>query len=260
MLKSEIVMGTSKFNSLHHKTAPLLLGNVWCAKSAQAAEKAGFKALGTSSHAIAFSLGYADGEQMPFEELLFVIKHIVKSVKIPVSVDLEAGYSADPKVVANHVKQLAELGIEGINIEDGIVVDGKRKLAPTEELAKKIEAIKAKSDIFINARTDTFTTKHPNALKEAIERANRYKEAGADGIFVPLIETKNDLREFMKAVKLPLNVFTTPKLPEYDVLKDLGVSRISHGAKLYDQIQAKVEKKLSKFLKTKDYEVILGQK
>lgn len=252
-------MGLTKFKSLHHKDTPLVLGNVWCAKSAEIAEKAGYQALGTSSHAIAFSLGYEDGEKMPFEDLLFMVKHIVKAVKIPVSVDFEAGYSKDPQVVADHVKQLADLGVVGINLEDGIVVDGKRTLGPAEDLVKKIEAIKAQCDIFINARTDTYTTNHANALKEAIERGNLYKDAGADGIFVPLIETKNDLREFMKAVKLPLNVFTTPKLPEYDVLQDLGVARISHGAKLYDLMTEKTAKRLAKFLKTKDYEQVLGK-
>ena len=252
-------MGTTKFKSLHHKDTPLLLGNVWCAKSAEIAEKAGFQALGTSSHAIAFTLGYEDGEQMPFEDLLFIVKHIVKAVTIPVSVDFEAGYSKDPKVVADYVKQLADAGIVGINLEDGVVVDGKRKLGPAEDLIKKIEAIKAKTDIFINARTDTYTTKHANALKEAITRANQYKDAGADGIFVPLIETKDDLREFMKAVKLPLNVFTTPKLPEYEVLSDLGVARISHGAKLYELMLGKTEKRFAKFLKTKDYEEVIGK-
>jgi PEP phosphonomutase and related enzymes len=113
-------------------------------------------------------------------------------------------------------------------------------------------------DIFINARVDTFTTKHPNALEESIRRAQLYQAAGADGIFVPLIEQEADIKAFVEKVSLPLNVFTTPALPDYARLAALGVKRISHGAKQYEQLMKKSEEIFVNYFKTKDYAIVLG--
>ncbi len=247
-----------QFKALHHQSQPLLLGNVWDAHTAKLAEKAGFKALGSSSHAIALSMGYADGENISVDELLFMIKRIIEVSDIPVSVDFEAGYSDDPKEVAGYVKKLTDMGVVGINLEDGKVVNGKRILGDFEILTEKIKAIKSETDIFINARADTYTTKHENALEESIKRANAYKEAGADGIFVPLIETEEDLKAFVAKVSIPLNVFTTPNLPGYEKLAEIGVKRISHGAKQYDHLVKISEKIFTDFQETKDYKIVLG--
>lgn len=252
-------MSTSKaFKALHHSDAPLLLGNVWDARTTQLAQQAGFAAVGTSSHAIAIALGYKDGEEISVDTLLFMIKHIMKVATIPVSVDFESGYSNHPPEVWDNVQKLVDMGVAGINLEDGQVQDGKRVLGDDNEMAKKIRAIRGSSDIFINARVDTFTTKHPDALNESIRRALIYQEAGADGIFVPLIEKEEDIKEFVSKVDLPLNVFTTPNLPAYDALAQLGVKRISHGGKQYDQLMKKSETIYNDFQKTKDYKLVLG--
>lgn len=248
----------SQFKSLHAKDNVLLLGNVWDAHTASLAEKAGFEALGSSSHAIAFSLGYADGEQISFGELLFVLKRIAAKSNIPLSVDFEAGYSSNPDTVADYVKQLTDIGVVGINLEDGQVKDGKRILGDASLLADKIKAIKAKTDIFINARADTYTTKAENALKESIHRANIYKAAGADGIFVPLIEKPDEIKQFIAEVDLPLNVFITPSLPNLQELATLGVKRASHGAKQYDALMKKAETNFKQFKETGDYNIMLG--
>lgn len=246
------------FKELHEKKSPLLLGNVWSAHSAKIAQDAGYEALGTSSHAIAFELGYEDGEKISFEELFFIVKRIVKSVNIPVSVDFEAGYSSDPKTVAKHVKQLAEIGVQGINIEDGIVQDGSRILGSEDILVEKIKAIRDTTDLFINARIDTYTTKHEDALTEALRRAELYKNAGADGLFVPLIEKEEDIKTFVSETNIPLNVFTTPNLPSFEILSYLGVKRISHGAKQYDLLMKKSKGIFEEFLARKDYKLVLA--
>ncbi len=246
------------FKALHQSNTPLLLGNVWDAHTAQLAQKAGFTALGSSSHAIANTLGYEDGEKISFEELLFVVKRIAAVTTVPLSVDFEAGYSDDPQQVAKHVKQLTELGVAGINLEDGVVKDGKRMLGDANVLAEKIKAIKVTTEIFINARIDTYTTKHADSLNESISRALIYKTAGADGIFVPVIETEADIKSFVAKVDLPLNVFTTPALPDYEMLGKLGVKRISHGAKQYLLLMKKSEGIYKDFLQTKDYKLVLG--
>lgn len=249
----------SNFKSSHEQEIPLLLGNVWDVHSAKLAQKAGFKALGTSSHAIANSLGYEDGEEISFDELFFVVEKIIKSVNIPVSVDFEAGYSDNPQEVADFVKKLSDAGAAGINLEDGIVKDGKRVLGDAEKLAEKIKAIKSKSQIFINARADTYTTQHPDALEEAIRRALIYKEAGADGIFVPLMKSESEISVFVRKVDLPLNVFAHAKLPDYEKLAQLGVKRISHGAKQYELLMKKSEEIFDEFMKSKEYKLVLGE-
>lgn len=242
-------MSVTTFRKLHETDRPLLLGNVWDAHSAGLAEQTGFSALGSSSHAIANLLGYEDGENIHFDELFFIIQRIVKAVSIPVSVDFEAGYSADPEEVANYAKQLADAGVVGINIEDGIVKDGKRILGSEADLVAKIKAIKKHTELFINARTDTYTTKQDNALAVSIARASAYQEAGADGIFVPLIEKPDEIKSFTSEVTLPLNVFLTPNLPTYDQLADLRVKRISHGAKLYEWLINQVEEAFQDYKK-----------
>lgn len=246
------------FKALHQNEEPLLLANVWDAHSAKLAQQAGYKALGSSSHAIANSLGFEDGENISFEQLYFVVKHIKNVVQIPLSVDFEAGYSDNPEEVAQYVKQLADIGIAGINLEDGIVKDGKRILGNPESLVEKIRAIKATSTIFINARIDTYTTKHPDSLNESIARANLYKTAGADGVFVPLIQKDTDILNFITRVDLPLNVFATPQLPNYESLQKLGVKRISHGTKQYELLMKKSEEIFKDFIQSKDYKVVLG--
>lgn len=238
-------MSYTKFKQLHQENQVLVLGNVWDAQSAKIAQDAGFKALGSSSHAIANLLGYEDGEQISVDEILFMVEHIVNAVDIPVSVDFEAGYSDDPDTVAKHVQQLADLGVAGINLEDGKVIDGKRKLLDASLLADKIKAIKAQvPELFINARADTYTTEHAQALEESITRASLYEKAGADGIFIPLVETKEDMQKIVSSTQLPLNVFLTDTLPDLTTLHQWGVKRLSHGAKIYEWL---VEKNIDVF-------------
>lgn len=234
-------MSVEKFKQLHQNASPLIIGNVWDAHSAQIAKKAGFKALGSSSHAIANALGYEDGENISVDEIVFIVERIVKAVDIPVSVDFEAGYSSNPENVAEAVKRLADIGVVGINLEDGVVEEGKRKLEDASVLVAKIKAIKAKTDIFINARADTYTTKHEDAVNESVKRAKLYAEAGADGLFVPLIEKEEDIKAVVEATDLALNVFATPDLPKLDKLQELGVKRVSYGAKVYEKVVAETE-------------------
>lgn len=242
-------MNYTNFKKLHAQPQLLLLGNVWDAQSAKIAEDAGFKALGSSSHAIANAMGYADGEQITVEELLFVVERLVKAVNIPVSVDFESGYDDKPEEVAKYVKKLVDLGVVGINLEDGQVKNGKRILGDSNLLKQKIEAIKAETNnIFINARTDTYTTKHSSALEESIKRIQLYTKAGADGSFVPLLETENDIKSFLEATSIPLNLFLTPNLPSIDELNKLGVKRLSHGAKVYEWLVQQNTKVFQEFI------------
>lgn len=248
----------NELHKLHYGNEPLLIGNVWDAHTAKLAQENGFKALGSSSHAIAFALGYKDGEQIPVKELLFMLERILAVSKIPVSVDFESGYSDDPKKVAQYVKELHSMGVQGINLEDGKVIEGKRTLQDSKILVDKIKAIQEIAPIFINARIDSFTTKQPDALGVTLERASIYENAGADGLFVPLIEKPEDIRAYMQATSLPLNVFASPTLPSFEELKKLGVKRISHGAKQYDALMKVAQENFGEFTQNKDFKTILS--
>lgn len=246
------------FIKLHSGDEPFILGNVWDAKSAQLAEKAGYKAVGLSGHAIAENLGYHDGEDMSFDELLFVVGRIVKSVSIPVSVDIDGGYARSIGKVNEHIGQLMKMGVAGINIEDSVVKDEKRILVEIGKFAKIIESIRMflteqKSRLFVNVRIDTYVTKQHNPLEETLKRVKLFEEAGADGIFVPLLSNEKEITKVVQSTKLPFNVYLQPETPSFSKLKQIGVKRISSGAALHSQSYAKAYELYSLLLNEKRF-------
>ncbi|KKE85861.1 hypothetical protein N481_08755 [Pseudoalteromonas luteoviolacea S4047-1] len=222
-----------EFKQLHQQNTPLLLANVWDATSAKCAEQAGYQAIGTSSAALAAVLGYEDGEHIPFEELLFVVRRIAASSSLPLSVDIESGFSTKPHTIANHIQQLAELGVVGVNIEDSRVKEA-RTLCNKDEFATLLQEVRSELTardvpMFINVRCDAFLLRVENAVDEALIRASSYQAAGADGLFFPCIAHEQDIIKVVKATSLPINVMAIPSLPDIDTLTQLGVKRISTG-------------------------------
>lgn len=221
---------SEKFRALHAPGKLLILPNAWDAASARAAEDAGAAAIATSSAALAWCHGYPDGEALPAVVLIAAVEEIVRVVKVPVSVDSEGGYSSDPVKAASFVAALIEAGAAGINLEDGS--------APPELLAAKIEAIKSTAkakgtDIFINARVDVYLRNlvpDDAKLAEAIRRGKIYRDAGADGLFVPGLNDLAGIREVVGAVDLPFNSLVQKGLPPIAELKAAGVRRVSAGA------------------------------
>src|ERR1700761_6450865 len=110
----------SEFRALHtNPEKPLLLANIWDVGGARLVESLGGKAIATTSAGVAWSLGYADGNHLPVDALTRLAANIVKTVQIPVSIDVEAGYADDPAVVSENLKPIFDAGVVGINIEDG---------------------------------------------------------------------------------------------------------------------------------------------
>lgn len=244
-------MSVEKFKALHHGSQPFLVANTYDAISAKAAEKSGFEAMATSSHAIANILGYEDGEVIPFSEMFFMIEKTTKASSMLVSCDIESGYSDDPQEVANNVKQLVDIGVVGINLEDGLTKGKDRVLGDASILAEKIKTIKSElkkegKDIFINARIDTYTTKHPNALEESLQRIKIYEEAGADGFFIPLINEEKDIKAVFDTTKLPLNAFLKEGLKSYEEYAKLGVHRVSSGNGIHAVVTKATEQAFEK--------------
>lgn len=242
-------MTTKEFKELHQNNEILHIGNVWDLQSALMMEKSGYKVIGTSSLAIANSLGYEDGEEMSFEELYQVCKQIISKVKIPLSVDIEGGYSRDIKEIVKNIISLYEIGVVGINIEDSFVKNGERKILSKEEFAKLLKELKSSLlnkniNIFINVRTDNFIMGLNNPLKDTITRIKLYELNGADGIFVPCIVNIEDIKKIINATTLPINVMTMPTLDDFETLKNIGVKRVNQGAFIYNSFMGNFESKL----------------
>ena len=242
------------FKSLHHQPQPLLLVNVWDVMSARVAEQQNASAIGTSSAAIAAMLGYRDGEQMRFSELKYVVERIRANTPLPLTVDLEAGYSRQPTEIADHVRQLVDLGVVGINMEDSTVDPQiKRTLVPARSFAQRLASVKDHlgtmgEPLFWNVRTDAFLMGHPTALAETQERIRHYERSGADGIFVPGLVKEEDIAAVVAATPLPINVMALPELLTFARLQALGVKRISMGNFLFSKMYNDLEQRLHQVL------------
>jgi len=228
------------FVQLHQQQTPLLLGNIWNVQSAKMFEAAGYKAIGTSSMAVANAFGYDDGEQIPFTILLQLAKRVVETVKIPFTVDIEGGFSRNTATIIDNIQKLHDAGVVGINIEDTIV-GSTRSLLPVTTFEKTLAAIsdslsRNNSRIFINVRTDGFLLGMPTALAETIHRIKRYEATGINGVFVPCITNSNDIKQVVQSTALPINVMSMPALPTFNELTALGVKRISMGAFFYEKV------------------------
>lgn len=225
------------FYELHHRQQPLVIANAWNAKSAQIIEKAGFEAIATSSGAIADSLGYKDGENIPFDEMMYIIQRIKAVSSIPLSVDMERGYTDDPKILKENIQKIIDTGVAGINLEDH---QGEeiylRKLYTIRNYLQQ-----SNQQLFINARTDVFLQKLPNPLETVIVRAGLYKDAGAEGLFVTGVQDTDLIKAIVSAVSLPVNVVGVSSLSSVELLADCGVKRISMAGILYTAGYKKTE-------------------
>jgi 2-methylisocitrate lyase-like PEP mutase family enzyme len=183
-----------------------------------------------------------------------MIKRIAKSSNLPLTVDLEAGYSDDPIIIAQNLIELAGLGVSGVNLEDSNI-QAEPKLIAAEEQANKFKVIKetlasAGVDLFINARINTyimgfFGKPTSNALEESLKRIKLYEEAGVDGVFIPFLSDRNEISEIVKATKLPVNVSVDPDNMDIKALAELGVKRVSMGNILLSKMMMNFESYLT---------------
>jgi len=229
------------FSQLHQQETPLLLGNSWDVTSAQAYQEAGYQAVATSSAALANILGYEDGEKIPFHLLHDMVLRMKQKIMVPFSVDLERGYGRNEEQIVRNIEQLVEAGIAGVNLEDGLV-RAEKLLQPISDFQRVISAIAEKLNkkglsIFINARTDAFLFKVDKPLEESMKRVKAFEEAGANGVFVPLLSAEDDIRAVVESTSLPLNVLASSTLPNFARLAELGVKRVSLGSTVFRQLQ-----------------------
>ena len=220
------------FRSLHD-TGLLILPNAWDSASTAISVAAGAKAVATTSAGVAWALGWPDGAQgsdrPPEAELLGAIARMVRAAgDVPVSADVEGGFSDDPAEAAAFVRRVVETGAVGINLEDGPDA--------AEVLAAKIAAVRAVvgGELFINARCDLWLRgigPVEGRLEEAARRATLYRAAGADGLFMPGVTEAATITALV-GLGMPLNLLAREALPDAAGLEALGVRRLSAGSNI----------------------------
>ncbi len=227
------------FHQLHHQHGGFVLANAWDLSSAQFIQAAGAKAVATTSWGIAASLGLADGENISFQTQLTLVKSLTEHLHIPLSVDIESGYSNDPLQISENILALARLGVVGINIEDSD--KDTNALRSTEQQCIIIREIKKALNengfggLFINARTDTYFVSD-SPFQATLKRAKAYQDAGADGLFVPGLTNIEHITSLANTIDMPLNVMAMSNFNSAKAAFAGGAKRFSLGNSLYDLV------------------------
>jgi 2-methylisocitrate lyase-like PEP mutase family enzyme len=238
------------FRKLHHTGEILVLANAWDAASAAIIADAGGKAVATSSAAVAWAHGYPDGDTLPLDRLLATTAAAARVVAVPLTADIEGGFTDDLGELAELIVQVIEAGAVGINLEDG--------RRDPDLHARKIAAARKAADatgvpLFINARTDIYLkglAEGHAAYAETVQRAERYRDAGADGFFAPGAKDDDLIGRLADAIALPLNIMLLPGLAPAAKLQALGVRRLSSGTAPFTATYAPLAGMIAGFLAT----------
>ncbi|HUE21587.1 MAG TPA: isocitrate lyase/phosphoenolpyruvate mutase family protein [Bryobacteraceae bacterium] len=230
-----------QFRALHTPGNPLILFNIWDPGSAKAVATAGARAIATGSWAVANANGFADGEHMPRELAIDILRRIAGATDLPVTVDLESGYGDKLEGVSETIRLAIDAGAVGCNLEDSFPANGR--LRETRDQGARIRRARQTADaahirFFINARTDIFferpAEQHCDAMVvEGIERARAYAEAGADGLFAPGLADLKLIARLAESSPLPLNIMVGDATPPVRALAEHGVARVSYGPRPY---------------------------
>ncbi len=236
MDKTTQIQKAEKFLALHHEPKLLVLPNIWDPLGARLLEGLGYPAVATASAAVAYSLGYDDGQKIKFDAMLDVIERIASSVAVPMTADIERGYAEHPQEIAENIRQVMHAGAVGINFEDSSFEGGP--LQPIDFQCERIQAIRNMADkegipLVINARIDVFMRSaditRSEKIAETISRGTAYLDAGADCLY-PIgpgdVETLKKIRDETEA---PINVYASKLAASMKELAAIGISRLSLG-------------------------------
>ena len=220
-----------RLRAMHAGPRPLILPNVWDPASAKVFADAGFRALATSSGAVAATLGYRDG-QTPAAEMFAAVTRIARSVNVPVTADVENGYGLQPGQL---VAALADCGVAGCNLEDSD--PARRVLTDPSQQADFLAAVRSEAgrELVINARVDVYVrpAADPGEVTDAaVARAGAYFAAGADCVY-PILAPPAAIPELVGRIDGPVNVMYRPDGPTIADLAAMGVARITFGSGLH---------------------------
>ncbi|SFR50530.1 isocitrate lyase/PEP mutase family protein [Litoreibacter janthinus] len=224
------------FRELHQPGNPFVLANAWDIGSAKMLAGLGAKAIGTSSAAHAFTLGRPDGGKVTRDEALAHAQDLVAAVDVPVSGDFEDGFGEAPETCAETVRLSGEAGLAGICIEDTIEASDRVydfDLAVERVRAASSAARALSEDFFFVARADGVMTGAYD-IEEALRRIRAFDAAGADGLYVPIPKTMDDLKRVIDATDKPVNVLAAGRNAKHSLADyaALGAARISVGSAL----------------------------
>ncbi|MES2489534.1 MAG: isocitrate lyase/phosphoenolpyruvate mutase family protein [Pseudomonadota bacterium] len=227
---------SKEFIELHQAGNCFVIPNPWDSGSAKLLQHLGFKALASTSGGFAFSQGRSD-PSIHAQEMLGHLSELVRSTDLPVSADLKNGFGRSPEDAARTILEAAKTGIVGGSIEDASDDDAD----PIYDIGLSVERIQsavaaAKSLDFkftLTARAENYFYGRAD-IKDTIKRLQAYQEAGADVLFAPGIQSKDDIKAIIQSVDRPLNVMMGLQGVQLSVaeLKELGVTRISLGGSL----------------------------
>lgn len=225
-----------RFLALHRGPRLLVLPNIWDPMGARLLEHLGYPAVATASAAVAYSLGYEDGEVVSCGEMLGAIERIAASVSVPVTADIERGYADTPDGVADSIRNVIRAGAVGINIEDSLSDGGG--LRGVGEQCDRIRAAREAASaegvpLVINARTDVWLSgadrPEDEKIAEIIERGRAYLDAGADCLYPITLSKLDALVRIRKETGAPLNVYASKQAPAMEALEAAGIARLSLG-------------------------------
>lgn len=264
MTKEVLRLRAEKLSALHNGPHALVLPNAWDCPGAVLFEKAGFPAIATTSGGVAATLGYSDHQYIPRDVMLLMAGRIAASVGVPVTADLEAGYGRTPAEVAGTIRKAIQLGLVGANIEDtadskGGLVD----LAYQVEVIKAIRQVAAEEEVplVLNARVDAFIHDLGSAeaqFREGVERAQAYREAGADCIFPIGLKQRDQVAAFVRELDCPVNVIVGLGTLGVAELEQLGIRRITFGTGLMRAALPAVQR-MAQEIKAKGWSGLLEQ-
>jgi 2-methylisocitrate lyase-like PEP mutase family enzyme len=215
-----------------HEGDPFVIPNPWDAGSARMLEALGFKALATTSGGFAFTLGRLDGK-VTLDEVAAHVASLADSTALPVSVDLENGYGAEPEAAAGAIRRVAEAGAVGGSIEDWDPLEERLYDAghATERIAAAVEAARAQPFPFtLTARAENHLRGNPD-LDDTIARLQAFEAAGADVLYAPWLQTTDEIAAVCSAVSRPVNVLAAPGLSLAEIVA-AGAKRVSVGSRL----------------------------
>ena len=220
-------MGKGETVQALHAGEPFVIPNPWDAGSAMVLEKLGFKALATTSSGFAFTLGRRDGD-VTLDEVIAHTAALAGVTNVPVSVDLENGYGADPDDAARAVAAAAAAGAAGGSIED---FDPNRGIYDVGHAAERVAAAaEAAGELVLTARAENHIRGNPD-LDDTIARLQAYERAGADVLYAPGLATPEEIRAVCDSVSKPVNVLARPNLT-FDEIVAAGAQRVSVGGAL----------------------------
>jgi 2-methylisocitrate lyase-like PEP mutase family enzyme len=220
-------MGKAETFQALHAGEPFVIPNPWDAGSAKVLEKLGFKALATTSSGFAFTLGRRDGD-VTLDEVIAHTAALTAATNLPVSVDMENGYGAEPQDAARAVAAAAIAGAAGGSIED---YDPSGRIYDIGHATERVAAAaEASGDFVLTARAENHIRGNPD-LDDTIVRLQAYERAGADVLYAPGLATPEEIRAVCDAVSKPVNVLARPNLT-FDEIVAAGAQRVSVGGAL----------------------------